>query len=368
MQTVPDYIEDGFFQCIYEEVDHSSPLREGTPSLTLLVLDNAYVDGVEEWHKGDRERGAINSDPSQYPPHDYPLLTPQIRATAPRWKSSGLLEATTERILFIQNIEPKHCTLARSLMAPHTFHVYGHRKNTGIAGGVRFLVTRATGDHVLFLERDFLPSEQMDRSKVAKAMLHAQELLSRAASPRADVVLLRHLRGLGYDRGHGGVSSVCLENNLKLAWWNECVRGTSLKRFFTATAALDLCTSRALEEGKGKVTRCGPSDDAFPRTFCYSSLYAHWTNNPFVARRRWLLRHFVPLLSRCSLDDTECLYASGIETNRELQCTLRRMNYTVAQTEGIFRHLNLRLMDRAECESERGGYWIPDQDTCQVWL
>ena len=93
-----------------------------------------------------------------------------------------------------------------------------------------------------------------------------------------------------------------------------------------------------------------------------------WDHRNGTMLREWLMEHFVPLLPKCQLDDAECLYSKGIETNKELQCHLRRLDYVVAQTEGIFRHMNPVWLGREECEKDAGGYWWPDRGRCRVWV
>lgn len=378
LESMPEYSEPGYLKCTLNNDDF--PSSSDGPVLSLVVLDNAYYDGIQPWHANDRKQAPINFDITQYPDHDYPLLTPQIRIAAAKWKEKGLLRAVGERVLFIQNIEPKHCTLAHELFSPFSVRVYGHPRNVGIAGGLRFLITKASGDHLLFLERDFVPSEQVNPAKVAQAMAFSQNILEDLRR-NVELVLVRNLLGLGRSRGHGGVSSVCVNKpNLDHAWhsqvdrrtgrfkFSSCVGSTAMERFFTATAALDFCTERAVKLGGDKVEVCGPYEgDEFPRAYCYSSLHGHWTNNPFMARRSWLMAHIVPKLPRCEIDNLKCLYAGGIETNKKLQCSLRELNYTIAQTEGIFRHLNRNWASREKCESPLGGYWIPDKDQCIQW-
>ena len=62
-----------------------------------------------------------------------------------------------------------------------------------------------------------------------------------------------------------------------------------------------------------------------------------------------------------------CRYAGGVETNAALQCALRRLDYRVAQTEGLFRHLNPVWTQRWQCDEGRG-YWIIEKQLCRAWF
>ena len=132
------------------------------------------------------------------------------------------------------------------------------------------------------------------------------------------------------------------------------------------TTAMDFC-GKAAEKAHGEYLQdCGVFKDEGVEAWCYSGALAHWTNNPFMAERAWLLEHFVPLLPICDSSDDECLYAAGVETNRELQCTLRGKGHVIAQTEGLFRHLNPLWLERGICERGKG-YWFTASQLCRVW-
>ncbi len=365
----------------------------------------------------------LNKSDTDYPAHAYPLLTPQIRTTKSTWHDSGLLARADERILFIQDIRPGHCLKARELYGDdEPFQVFGNHENTGISGGVRFLLRRSQAAHVLILERDFavgpavLNHADGGRQRLAAVLDIAQGLLASRKGAKATTtssitpntttttittstntrdrppverVLLRHTAKMG--RGFGGLNNVCeSDDSLRRAFYptdvsdddlrqhsrEKCVASNVyLDKFLTATSAMDFCPAKIVaqagegDDGGGQlgfgryVQRCGTAD---VEVHCYGGEISHWTNNPTLARREWLLEHFVPLLPDCPRGDWECLYSGGIETNRELQCVIRNQPHTVAQTTGLFRHLDPHWRTRAPCAAAEG-YWWPDRQQCRVW-
>ena len=49
-----------------------------------------------------------------------------------------------------------------------------------------------------------------------------------------------------------------------------------------------------------------------------------------------------------------CMYL-GVEANMDLQCHLRSLNYTIVQTEGVFRHMTTTLLkDLTPCHKGKG--------------
>ena len=169
----------------------------------------------------------------------------------------------------------------------------------------------------------------------------------------------------------------------------KCAAGSKLRwdppgLFFTSNTAFEWCRERAeaaqvrgvegLPSGSKKqrkafvqdsmVQRCSARN---PVVYCHRSLTTHWSNNPWMANRAFVLTELLPRYPDCrrvpEAQRAFCNYL-GVESNRELQCHLRSLNYTVWQTEGVFRHLdeersdNLRPCNRGEgyaVQGPRGG-------------
>jgi hypothetical protein len=114
------------------------------------------------------------------------------------------------------------------------------------------------------------------------------------------------------------------------------------------------------------VAECGAEA---AEALCYGGEISHWTNNPWMARRQWLLETLVPMLrlnAQCAQDDWACRYSGGVERNRALQCAVRGTPHVVAQTTGLFRHLEPFWETRESCAMGEG-YWWASRQQCRVW-
>lgn len=199
---------------------------------------------------------------------------------------------------------------------------------------------------------------------------------------------------------------------------NYCRRKSGLGRFFTAVAALDFCPGLASDPrwNGGTIQQCGNTPGshggndysegdvrncqdhggsektceavmaATPHgcdghtvgcAYCYGSRLSHWTNNPWMARREFIVKMLLPLVPDCAekyARDRQrreaCMYA-GMEKDKDLLCALRKADYKIAQMDGPFEHMHpsrvlegsggLLMCSRGE------GYWKPVEQHCEVW-
>ena len=161
-------------------------------------------------------------------------------------------------------------------------------------------------------------------------------------------------------------------------------------RWYTTSSALESCLPRAVAmsdaldaelEARGdearydrRLRRC--SDE--PRAYCAPSLTAHWSGRPHLAARDFLLAHVLPHLPDCTdaqLAPTEqarkfCNYL-GVESNAQLQCHLRSLNYTLVFTGGGFEHMP-KCFSRDFGDCERGEGYVEEVEglgeLCVTWI
>lgn len=383
---------DGYRQCTRARGaagpgDH----REEGVGLSLTVLTGSYI----------------------HPNNGRAMLTPQLRLSYASWAKSELLESTRERVLFIQEIRVEHCDQVFELTAGGaSFVVVGNVEQVGIPNGQAYLFRTATSSRLLFLEHDFAVLD--DRPSLQAHLYFAEAALGggggtapggRRRSTGAGVVLLRGCCG-HRNGGETDLSSTAVcdwraddrpldEHPLRLAsetdvvWTTpiarafspeKCAAGSKLRwdppgLFFTSNTAFEFCRVRAEAEQlrvfeglpsdsderrnafaqDSMVRRCSPRD---PLVYCHRSLTAHWTNNAWMANRAFVLAELLPRYPDCQrapkAQRAFCNYL-GVESNRELQCHLRSLNYTVWQTEGAFRHLlEERSSDMGPCDRGEG--------------
>lgn len=203
------------------------------------------------------------------------------------YKKYGLLDLDDEKIIWFQEESLADYKIARD----YGFTPYGVPSNIGIGQAYRRLVELSTGDLFLFLENDWELIEE------ARA-----EILEAAEMLRANVVDLVKFRHRS-NPGNPLWSRQFQDNELnRPEYLLESIHWTDPNRFLQI--------------------------QKWDNWYVTTSSYANWSNNPHMARTKWLRENILP---RVGTGDLE----------KDIQDWWRAQKFGVAQSEGLFTHNRL---------------------------
>jgi len=203
------------------------------------------------------------------------------------YEEYGLYNLADERIIWFQEFTKPDLEIARR----YGYHAYGSPTNIGISGGYKGLVQLATSDLFLFLENDWLLTEDPTQQiKDAKALI---------GSGYADVARLRS------------------RNNPGHPLWTKQFEGNELSRPEHLLDSIHWTNPSRFYQIK----------PVLGTWFETIAPFANWTNNPTMFRREWLIENILPRLDG--------------DIERSIQSWWEEQSFKVVQGEGLFTHWRL---------------------------
>ena len=192
------------------------------------------------------------------------------------WWQSGILSRAKERVIFLQQWNGSMLDPRLKMLDPvWNVTVIGEVEQQGLALAMAALVRYATSSHVLWLEEDFMVTQS-----VTDAVPRLESGLLLVESGCADVLKLRHGASPGLPF-------------VPLMWkGRESLMTSLITPYISRHYVLE--TTHWLRDplavfNRGELSRCG-------RVYiCANSRYAGWSNNPFVAKRAFLIDAVLPV-------------------------------------------------------------------------
>lgn len=196
----------------------------------------------------------------------------------------------TDKQIFFQEISEKDIEIANH----YKYYAMGSTKNLHISGGYAQLIRACRTEYMLFLENDW---------KMIRSSLFADEVVEQGMrllkDGSADVVRLRAREAPGSPL------------------WTAQFAGNEMSR---PEHLLD-CVHWEPNPSKFEAIT-----EVEPGTYCTTSKFANWTNNPTLFRTDFLRNHIYPRL------------LNGNDVERNLQSWWQTQEFKVCQGIGLFTH------------------------------
>lgn len=206
------------------------------------------------------------------------------------YERSGLLNLSTERLIYYQEISPEDIEIAKRF----GFEYEGNSRNIGISGGYLNLLRRASGDQFLFLENDWACVEDS-----LKTVVHLMTVAGLIESNIIDLARFRHWAYPG-----------------EPLWTRQFMD----KEYERPTHLLDCIHWKAHPEDFPEITKI------LSDFYITTSKNANWTNNPHMAKTEWLRKYIEPRMN--PFNDIE----------RDIQSWWEQQDFKVGQGHGLFTH------------------------------
>jgi hypothetical protein len=242
------------------------------------------------------------------------------------YNSSSLFHFVSEVIIFFQEINEKKIKSVQEYGYP--IKVIGSENNTFISGGLQKLVEAATYPYILFLELDFYIDERFyGKNEVYNEMLNAYRILE---SNLSDIYFMRSRTNAG-----------------KPNYAEGSFRGNEMKHI--SDNGTHVCTyhfwiKNPVEEFPTLFSYC---DNNRTRSFCISSRYCSWTNNPYIIKKDFFLKNLSPALdsirqfTKNSTNSKQYKEYNLVENwFLDYKSYWIEKDYVCAMGEGLFSHLH----------------------------
>ena len=206
-----------------------------------------------------------------------------LRHSLMSWNQSGLLDLVTQKLLWVGTPSGGRNSLTKAekvIGENYGFKVLFSRDSSPSSNfvnvGVEELVQNATGNLLLFVEKDF-------KTCVSPKILRMElETAVNLVVSGADLVRLRSKKDLGGSLAGGSVPNVC-ESFDKCSWEHA----DPWERQFAWLYAY--CEDNTHTKVPSKMALCTLKD---PYYSCTTSYYSNWSNNPWLMKRStWMSSH-----------------------------------------------------------------------------